>query len=156
MKHTHTQSQLRNRLATELQRSLEASVGPTPTGQASSSSPAANKKGNSMILQVANSIVVEHLKRAGYEYTLSVFLPEAGVNVDKVCLNHVRVPNFSLIQCAYGVFSASPCHVTECVHELFIIILRLQVFSYEEILQFLKISDQTLHQALLSDQKQGV
>ena len=42
----------------------------------------------SMRRQVADSIVAEYLKHAGYEYSLSIFLPEAGVNVDKVKLHH--------------------------------------------------------------------
>lgn len=36
---------------------------------------------------MANSIVAEHMKRAGLEYSLSVFLPEAGLNIDKVLIS---------------------------------------------------------------------
>ena len=73
--HTHTpaQSHLRNRLATELQKSLGSGSSAPPTPVTSS-----------MTLQVANNIVAEHLKKAGYEYSLSVFLPEAGVDSGRV------------------------------------------------------------------------
>lgn len=37
-----------------------------------------------MSIQVANNIIAEHMKRSGFDYSLSVFLPEAGLNVDKV------------------------------------------------------------------------
>ena len=69
----HTQSQLRNKLAMELQRTSR----PPPLH-----SP--KKACNSMTVQVANGMVAEYLKKAGCSYTLSVFLPEAGVNMDKV------------------------------------------------------------------------
>lgn len=39
-----------------------------------------------MTVQVANSIIADHMKKAGFEYSLSVFLPEAGLNIDKVKL----------------------------------------------------------------------
>ncbi len=42
-----------------------------------------------MSVQMANSIIAEHMKKAGFEYSLSVFLPEAGLNMDKVCYIHV-------------------------------------------------------------------
>ena len=38
----------------------------------------------SMRHQVADSIVANHLKTSGYEYSLSIFLPEAGITMDKV------------------------------------------------------------------------
>ena len=45
---------------------------------------AAGKAPCAMNVQVANNIIAEHMKKAGFEYSLSVFLPEAGLNVDKV------------------------------------------------------------------------
>jgi len=68
------QSQLRNRLARELQNTLEGSSLPTPPSRGQSS----------MTMQVANSMVAEYLQKVGFEFTLSVFLPEAGVNMGKV------------------------------------------------------------------------
>ena len=44
-----------------------------------------------MSIQVANSIVAEHMKKAGFEYSLSVFLPEAGLNMDKVLIAKLHV-----------------------------------------------------------------
>lgn len=38
----------------------------------------------SMRVQIADSIVAEYLKAVGYEYSLSVFLPEVGISMDKV------------------------------------------------------------------------
>ena len=37
-------------------------------------------------LQVANSIIAEHLRVCGYEYSLSTFLPESHTNLDNVRL----------------------------------------------------------------------
>ncbi len=34
--------------------------------------------------QISSGMVADYLKKAGFEYSLSVFLPEAGVNIDKV------------------------------------------------------------------------
>ena len=41
---------------------------------------------SSLLLQAANSIVANHMRDYGYEYTLSTFMPEAGINLDKVCM----------------------------------------------------------------------
>lgn len=38
----------------------------------------------SLRVQVADSIVAKYLRSAGYEYALSIFLPEAGVSMDNV------------------------------------------------------------------------
>ncbi|KAG9349297.1 hypothetical protein JZ751_027740 [Albula glossodonta] len=38
----------------------------------------------SVLVTASNSLVVDHLRRAGYEYTLSVFYPECGLEKDKV------------------------------------------------------------------------
>ena len=40
-----------------------------------------------MMTQVVNNMVAEYLQKAGYEFTLSIFLPEAGVNIGKVGQN---------------------------------------------------------------------
>ena len=74
------QSQLRCRLVQELRRSANGggespAPGATPTF--------------SLALQVANSIVAEHLRGCGYEYSLSTFLPESHTSLDKV--HHVHV-----------------------------------------------------------------
>ena len=68
------QSQLRNRLATELHKTMKGSVGP--------SLPGSPRK--SMRVQVADRIVAEYLNSVGYEYSLSIFLPEAGTSMEKV------------------------------------------------------------------------
>jgi oral-facial-digital syndrome 1 protein len=79
-----TQSQLRNRLATELQNSFGA-VSPQHTVDKQLPKAAAREaQACAMSVQVANSIIAEHMKKAGFEYSLSVFLPEAGLNMDKV------------------------------------------------------------------------
>ncbi|KAJ8349901.1 hypothetical protein SKAU_G00250310 [Synaphobranchus kaupii] len=38
----------------------------------------------SVLFAASNSLVVDHLQRAGYEYTLSIFYPECGLDKDKV------------------------------------------------------------------------
>lgn len=81
--HYFSQSQLRNRLATELQNSFGA-VSPPRAVDKQSPKAAGKAQACAMSVQVANHIIAEHMKRAGFEYSLSVFLPEAGLNVDKV------------------------------------------------------------------------
>ncbi|XP_067848797.1 centriole and centriolar satellite protein ofd1 isoform X5 [Heptranchias perlo] len=39
---------------------------------------------DSLLIQAANSIVADHLRRIGYEYSLSVFYPECGLEKEKV------------------------------------------------------------------------
>ena len=46
-------------------------------------------------------MVADYLKKAGFEYSLSVFLPEAGVNIDKVG----RVTLQLSWQCTYAVLA---------------------------------------------------
>ena len=77
-----SQSQLRTKLAAELQNSFGAVSPRSVVGKGSDSKPKA--EGCAISVQVANSVVAEHLKRAGLEYSLSVFLPEVGMNIDKV------------------------------------------------------------------------
>ena len=75
-----SQSQLRNKLASELQKSFGA-VSPRSTTDRGLES---GKGSCAMSIQVANNIIAEHMKRSGFDYSLSVFLPEAGLNIDKV------------------------------------------------------------------------
>ena len=79
MLYFYSQSQLRNRLATELHKTLSGS------GSVGSSSPT-NSPHKSMKTQVADSIVADYLKATGYEYSLSIFLPEASTSMDKVTI----------------------------------------------------------------------
>ena len=76
-----TQSQLRNRLARELQNTMEGKE----SDRALSAPPSRGQ--SSMMTQVVNNMVAEYLQKAGYEYTLSIFLPEAGVDIGKVGQN---------------------------------------------------------------------
>lgn len=76
------QSQLRNRLVTELKKSMDGS------GISSTSSETVRK---SLHVQITDSIVAEYLKCAGYEYSLSIFLPEAGASMDNVKIEAVRL-----------------------------------------------------------------
>lgn len=64
--------QLRNRLVADLQANLAA--GPGPGGGRGRSRPARD-----LLQQVADSLVADHLRNSGYEYTRSVFIPESGV-----------------------------------------------------------------------------
>ena len=70
------QSQLRNRLVTELRHvGLSQSF---PRSQAKLSDE------GSLVLRAANSLVADHLRRTNYDYTLSVFLPESSTAEEKV------------------------------------------------------------------------
>lgn len=87
------QSQLRNRLATELHKTLSGSG--SPEGSSPTKPPH-----KSMRVQVADSIMAEYLKTSGYEYSLSIFMPEAGVSMDKVtkhCHGSVKISTFFCI-----------------------------------------------------------
>ncbi|KAL5460406.1 hypothetical protein EMCRGX_G033852 [Ephydatia muelleri] len=68
-------SQLRNKLATELQKAMESPE---------SGKVRAEPTKPTMPVYFANTIIARHLKQMGYEYTLSIFLPEAEVNIDKL------------------------------------------------------------------------
>lgn len=68
-------SQLRNRLITELQETA---------GQAGLAQYDQPPVTQNLCELVANSLVADHLKRCKYEYSLSVFLPESGVQENKV------------------------------------------------------------------------
>jgi oral-facial-digital syndrome 1 protein len=39
---------------------------------------------SSLFHHAANSLVIDHLEKCNFEYTLSVFLPESGTSKDKV------------------------------------------------------------------------
>ncbi len=69
------QSQLRNRLITELKQ-----IG---VNQQFSHEPIHPDDG-SLLHRAANSLVADHLRRCHYDYSLSVFLPECGIPEDKV------------------------------------------------------------------------
>ena len=87
------QSHMRTRLATELQRGgggsshrakRSPSKVPSSTEQERGRQRRRRGEGATVPLQVANSLVARHLKEAGYEYTLSVFLPETGLSMEQV------------------------------------------------------------------------
>lgn len=47
---------------------------------------ATSSKCSSLLIDASNSLVADHLRRCGYEYSLSVFYPESGLEKDKVCM----------------------------------------------------------------------
>ncbi|XP_066542972.1 centriole and centriolar satellite protein ofd1 [Hoplias malabaricus] len=65
-------TQLRNQLIQELQNPLAREPGPVPD------------KTGSLPLMASNSLVADHLQKCGYEYSLSVFLPESGTCRNKM------------------------------------------------------------------------
>ena len=69
------QTQLRNRLALELQNKFVVH----------SKDNIKSPKDNSLFLEVSNSLVLDHLKRCSYDYTLSVFITESLISPEKVC-----------------------------------------------------------------------
>ena len=70
-----SQSQLRNSLITELQ----------PTRSRSDSTQKL-KVASSLHHQIASYLIINYLQSHGYQYTLSTFLPEAGLRMEKVCV----------------------------------------------------------------------
>lgn len=66
---------------------------------------------SSLLIGASNSLVADHLRRCGYEYSLSVFYPESGLEKDKVkylllkdVLNYAQYINEVLfIQCSYYI-----------------------------------------------------
>lgn len=70
------QTQLRNQLIQELNH-------PPLTGGGSVPRPI-SLKSESLFLSACNSIVADHLRTSGYEYSLSVFHPESGLCKDKI------------------------------------------------------------------------
>ena len=64
--------------------SMESSSPSRKRKPASSDVSLATGHSHTISVQVANSIVAEHMKKCGYEYSLSVFLPEGGVTLEKV------------------------------------------------------------------------
>lgn len=68
-------TQLRNQLVHELMNpGLIGTIQPK----------AVSSKCSSLLIDASNSLVADHLRRCGYEYSLSVFYPESGLEKDKV------------------------------------------------------------------------
>lgn len=72
------QTQLRNQLIHELKHPPLTGGEPVPRTVPGKSEP--------FLVSACNSIVADHLRISGYEYTLSVFYPESGLCKDKVSM----------------------------------------------------------------------
>ncbi|XP_041067952.1 oral-facial-digital syndrome 1 protein homolog isoform X2 [Carcharodon carcharias] len=73
-------SQLRNQLVHEL--THPGLNGRLPANGHRHQKPSTDE--DSLMIMAANSIVVDHLRRIGYEYSLSVFYPESGLEKEKI------------------------------------------------------------------------
>ena len=73
------QVQLRNRLVTELKE-----IGISQTQTLSPKRDQGYAEEGSLLLRASNSLVADHLRRGHYDYSLSVFLPECGIDTEKV------------------------------------------------------------------------
>ncbi|XP_041806538.1 oral-facial-digital syndrome 1 protein homolog isoform X2 [Chelmon rostratus] len=71
-------TQLRNQLIQELKHPPLTAGEPVPRPVAVKSEP--------LLVSACNSIVADHLRTSGYEYTLSVFYPESGLCKDKISM----------------------------------------------------------------------
>lgn len=76
------QTQLRNKLIHELMHpilsgELQPQVVPSDDG--------------SLLITASNSLVADHLQRCGYEYSLSVFFPESGLEKKKVSFSKLAL-----------------------------------------------------------------
>lgn len=69
------QTQLRNQLIHEL-------MHPILNGELQPQ--AVQSEDSSLLITASNSLVADHLQRCGYEYSLSVFFPESGLEKKKV------------------------------------------------------------------------
>lgn len=69
------QTQLRNQLIHEL-------MHPILNGELQPQ--AVPNDDSSLLITASNSLVADHLQRCGYEYSLSVFFPESGLEKKKV------------------------------------------------------------------------
>ncbi|XP_056282586.1 centriole and centriolar satellite protein ofd1 isoform X2 [Pseudoliparis swirei] len=69
-------TQLRNQLIQELKHPALAGGEPVPR--------LVHVKSEPILVSACNSIVADHLRTSGYEYSLSVFYPESGLSKDKV------------------------------------------------------------------------
>lgn len=70
-----SQTQLRNQLIQELKH---------PYLPGENISKLVPEKRASVLEIASNSLIIEHLKSSGHEYTLSVFYPESGMATEKV------------------------------------------------------------------------
>eukprot|EP00057_Strongylocentrotus_purpuratus_P010579 XP_011665053.1 PREDICTED: oral-facial-digital syndrome 1 protein [Strongylocentrotus purpuratus] len=76
-------SQLRTKLVTELRQS--ANLQHVKFASSPSAIVTASLDGSSsLMLRAANSLVADHLRRGGYDYSVAVFLPESGAAEDKL------------------------------------------------------------------------
>uniref|UniRef100_A0A8C3XNT0 OFD1 centriole and centriolar satellite protein n=1 Tax=Chelydra serpentina TaxID=8475 RepID=A0A8C3XNT0_CHESE len=81
-------TQLRNQLIHELMHPiLSGELQPQPV----------SSEGSSLLIGASNSLVADHLRSCGYEYSLSVFYPESGLDKEKVITN-IRYLEGFLIQ----------------------------------------------------------
>ena len=71
-------SQLRNKLALELNSNIEQ------TSNKHSSVTISQKSRSNLALNTINCLLINHLKSNEYDYTLSVFMPECGINLNEV------------------------------------------------------------------------
>lgn len=72
------QTHLRNQLIQELQHPPLTGGEPVPR--------LVPVKSETLLVSACNSIVADHLRNSGYEYTLSVFYPESGLHKDRVSM----------------------------------------------------------------------
>lgn len=100
------QVQLRNQLIQELNHPISRGQNPGPVPL--------NGTSETLLLSACNSMVADHLRTLGYEYTLSVFCPESGLSNDKVRMNANPNSYFPCI-CMY----APPlCRLFWKIHEI--------------------------------------
>ena len=52
-------------------------------------------EGSALLIGASNSLVADHLRRCGYEYSLSVFFPESGLAEEQVKFS-LPVSEFSI------------------------------------------------------------
>ena len=86
-KYIYFQSQLRNRLALELQ------------GQLADTPQPKSKTISGLFQQISNSLVFDHLQQSQYDYTLSVFITESLTNPEQVKFDFIIYCILSFVFC---------------------------------------------------------
>ncbi|XP_023673243.2 centriole and centriolar satellite protein ofd1 isoform X1 [Paramormyrops kingsleyae] len=86
---------------------------------------------DSVMLTASNSLVLDHLEKAGYEYTLSVFYPESGMAKDRVFSTKdlLRLLNISPQSAFYKSLTSGMQNDTTC-HKGFLMQLLTELTDY--------------------------
>lgn len=104
---------MRKKLALELNTNIERV-------KSKASEVSKSRAKSNLALNTINSLIIDHLKTNEYDYTLSVFMPECGINLNEV----VEILSFKTVYFNARVY----------------FIYKIKVYSLNDILHVLKVS----------------